>query len=56
MEIGGYTKKSDKTNKKSKRLQIQGEIADKMINNFRYFFDISPQNYDLGTLQQPRFF
>ena len=33
-EIGGHTKKSDKNNKKSKRLQFQGEIREIRINYF----------------------
>ena len=34
MEIGVHTKKSNKTNKKSKRLQLQGEIVEIKINYF----------------------
>ena len=33
-EIGGLAKKSDKTNKKSKILQLQGEIRELKINFF----------------------
>ena len=32
IDIGRYTKKSDKINKKSKRLQLQGEIREIRIN------------------------
>ena len=32
MEIGGHRKKSDKNNKKSKRLQLQGGIGKIRIN------------------------
>ena len=34
IKIGGHTKKSDKTNKKRKRLQLQGEIGEITINCF----------------------
>ena len=34
IEIGGHTKKSNKNNKKSKRLQLQGEIRENSINYF----------------------
>ena len=33
-EIGGHTKKSDKNNKKSKRLHLQREIEEIGINYF----------------------
>ena len=34
IEICGHTKKSDKTNKKSKRLQFHGEITEIRIKYF----------------------
>ena len=34
IDIGEHTKKSDKNNKKSKRLELQGEITEIRINYF----------------------
>ena len=34
IEIGGHTKKSDKNNKKSKKLQLEGETRRIRINYF----------------------